>query len=146
VASPEGGVIASGPGRQAPRSRSVAVEDQQHRGRRAPDVAFAIGNRPEVAARRAQHAEVPLLVRGIEDERERHFEDVGDFDGIRRELERRLDPADDRRHAKARHRLVLREMTQHGDVGRGQTDFLGASRSAASSCDGRKARRGRLES
>jgi hypothetical protein len=39
---------------------------------------------------------VTLLVGGIEHERERHFEDVRDFDGIRRELERRLDPADDR--------------------------------------------------
>jgi hypothetical protein len=32
-----------------------------------------------VAPQRAQHAEVPLLVRGLEHERERHLEHVFDF-------------------------------------------------------------------
>ncbi len=56
---------------------------------------------------RAQHPEVPLLVRGIEQERERHLEHVGDLDRIGRQRERRLDPADDRRDPVSGHGLVL---------------------------------------
>ena len=74
---------------------------------------------------RAQHPEMALLVRGIEQECERHLEHVGDLDGIRLERERRLDPADDRRHAVAGHRLVVGKMAQHRDALGGQADFLG---------------------
>ena len=48
-----------------------------------------------------RHPEMALLVRGVEQERERHLEHVGDFDRIGHDRERRLDPADDRRDAVA---------------------------------------------
>ena len=66
--------------RPSMRRAQRAVEDQQHRRGGAPDVAIPIGDRPEIAAQRAQHPEMALLVRGIEHERERHLEHVGDFD------------------------------------------------------------------
>jgi len=42
-----------------------------------------------------------------------------------REVERRLDPADDGNHAKARDGFVLGEASQHLDARRRQPDFLG---------------------
>ena len=72
----------------------------------------------------AQHPEMPLLVGRIEQERQRHFEDVGDFDRVRDERKRRLDPADDRRDAIAGHRLVVGEAAEQRHAVARQADFL----------------------
>jgi hypothetical protein len=68
---------------------------------------------------------VALLICGIEQEGKRHFEHVGDFDRVRRQRKRRLDPADDRRHAVPGHRLVLGEMAENRDLRRRKADFFG---------------------
>lgn len=47
-------------------SAQGAIENQQHRRRRAPDVAIAEGNSVVIAARIADHAEMALLVGGLE--------------------------------------------------------------------------------
>ena len=94
--------------RVTPRAQR-AVEDHQHRRGRAPDVALAIGNRPVVAAHVAQHAEMPLLVvrdRAGTRAAPRRRRPLRRGSGV--ELERRLDPAHDRRHAIAGDRLVVR--------------------------------------
>ena len=49
-------------------------------------------------------------MRGIEQKDERRFEYIRHFERIRRKRERRLDPADDRRDAVARHGLIVREL------------------------------------
>ena len=120
------------------------VEDQEHRRGCAPDVAFAIGDRPEIAADRAEHPEMALLVCRIEQKRQRNLENGGDLDRIRFQHERRLDPSDHRRHAKAGHGFVFGQLPQQGDLRRRQSDFLGrlAQRGRRSAMR-RRVRRGR---
>src|SRR6185437_15955490 len=89
-----------------------ALEDEQHRGRRAPDVTVQPWNGPVIAARRPEHPEMPLVIRAIEDEFKRHLEYVGDFHGVRRERDRRIDPSDDGQHAITADGFVSREPTE----------------------------------
>ena len=57
-----------------------AVQDQQHRGGGAPDVALALRDCPEIASQVAEHPEMALLVRGIEHERQRNLERFSHLD------------------------------------------------------------------
>ena len=103
--------------------------------------------RPRCSARRrewrrsraalAQHAEVPLLVRRLEQERERHLEDVGHLDRIGDEFEWGLDPAHDRPHRVAGHGFIARQFPQDRDGGGRQSDFL----PRLAQCGGDRARR-----
>src|SRR5439155_21272779 len=89
-----------------------AIEHEQHRGRSAPDIALAVGNGVVVAANITDHAEVPLLIGGLQKKRKRNFEHVRDFDRVRLEHEWRLDPANDGRDTIAGDGLVLGELTE----------------------------------
>src|SRR5215212_7096937 len=56
------------------------LEHQQHRGRRTPDVSLPIRNGPIIAASRADHAEVPLVIVPVQNKVQRHFEYIGYFE------------------------------------------------------------------
>ena len=76
-----------------------------------------------------------LLVRGVEHERKRHFENVGDFDRVGHESERRLDPADNGRDAIAGDRFVVGQAAEDSDPIGGNPISSVASRSAAASVE-----------
>ena len=71
----------------------------------------------------------------IEQKGERNLEHVGDLDRIRRDRDRRLDPADDRRDGESGDRLVPRQPPSTVTRSGGKPTSSWASRSAAASID-----------
>jgi hypothetical protein len=67
---------------------------------------------------------VPLVVRGIEQERERHLEHLVDLVRVQAQLEVRCHQTHHRRHAEVRARVVVGELAQDLDVPRLQADLL----------------------
>jgi hypothetical protein len=65
-----------------------------------------------------------LVIRRIEQERQRHLEDVLHLALVQLQLERRRHQADHGRDAKARARVVIRECAQHLHRGGRKADFL----------------------
>ena len=85
------------------------VKAVQHARRGSPDVALAIRHRIVIARASIAHVAVALMVGGVEKIPEGHLEDIGHFERIWLQFERRLHPADHRGHAKPRGDVVLRK-------------------------------------
>ena len=64
------------------------------------------------------------MILGIEQESERYLEHLVHFARIGHDLERRLDQADHRRHAKAGARVVLGQPSEHFDAGGREADLF----------------------
>src|SRR5688500_4375152 len=88
----------------------------EHARGRAPDVAALVGNRHVVTMAPTEAVLAPLITRGIGEMRERRFEHRRDFERVERELERRLDPSDDRRDPETGWNLVQRQAPEHADA------------------------------
>src|SRR3990170_599566 len=65
-----------------------------------------------------------LMILRIEEKRERHFEGFRNLERIELELERRLDPAHDRRNPEPRWNFVIGKTADELDAAARQTDFL----------------------
>src|SRR5258706_13294792 len=73
----------------------------QHPGGRAPDVVVAPGEHVEGARSAGEDPAVALMVGGVDDEGERHLEDLGDLEGVGGEGVGRVDEGDHWRHLEA---------------------------------------------
>src|SRR5258708_8263163 len=73
------------------------LEGNQQSRRGPPKEALAVVHRPVLAQPPAVEGALVAMVGGVEEEGERHLEDVGDLVRIGPVVERRLDPADDGR-------------------------------------------------
>ena len=100
------------------------MEVHQHPGRRAPDVVVSIGNgvvAPEPALVSDAVAQVIL---GVQQEIERHLEDLGDLERIRTQVQRRGDEADHRSDPVPGDGDVLVQPSEQLDPVGGEPDFL----------------------
>ena len=84
----------------------------------------AKGQDVKTALHAAHRQLVAPVVGGLQDERQRHFEDLGDLAAIRLEGRRRRDEADDWGNPIAGSDQIIVQAADDLDVGSGQPDFL----------------------
>src|SRR5688500_9504006 len=88
----------------------------EHAGSGAPDITALVRNRQIMAMPPTKPVLPTLVAIELEEMRERRLERRRNFEGVELELERRLDPADDRRDTKPRRDLVLGKAAEQSHV------------------------------
>src|SRR6267378_2748717 len=109
------------PGRSAFQER---IQVHEHPGRGSPDVVLLIRYRVVMALAAFVYDAVALVVRGIEQELQGHFEHFGHLEFVEPELKRRGHEANHRGHPIAGHRYILMQFSEHFHSRGRKTDFL----------------------